>query len=377
MKENLSEVLIEKIKFESLKNELEIILLNKENEETNINLEFNSSLDEKQEKINFLNEELKKSREDLGSADSSILSLENQLKVISEEKFSFEKQKNNLEETIKEKENSRDEEIKSTMAEKEKEISIIQEKLKCAISTCQSSDSRLLILEDDIKQLHLERNKSQLEIEKLMYSNSESNERFQNEKNSLLSENESRINFISEELQNAVKELGSANSKILSQKQKCFEIEKEKNNLLSELSKLRKEFDANRLDIGQSEEELKKLLSENEMKIATLKESHSVRLSDVESEMTHCRVEREHLRKRVRTYLYLIVLVFLFFIFLLCPFNCCALLNYPLAEKREIEINLIIFHCMIFMSVIIFIEHNSTFYVYVFIFIFIFIVFRF
>ena len=346
MKENLSEVLIEKIKFESLKNELEIILLNKKNEETNNNLEFNSSLDEKQEKINFLNEELKKSREDLGSADSSILSLENQLKEISEEKFSFEKQKNYLEETIKEKNNfacSREEEIKSTMAEKEKEISIIQEKLKCAIGTCQSSDSRLLILEDDIKQLHLERNKSQLEIEKLMNLNSECKDRFLNEKNSLLSENESRINFISEELQNAVKELGSANSKILSQKQKCFEIEKEKNNLLSELSKLRKEFDANRLDIGQSEEELKKLLSENEMKISILKESHSVRLSDVESEMTHCRVEREHLRKRVRTYLYLIVLVFLFFIFLLCPFNCCTLLNYPLAEKREIEINVIFF----------------------------------
>ena len=38
MKENLSEVLIEKIKFESLKNELEIILLNKKNDETNINL---------------------------------------------------------------------------------------------------------------------------------------------------------------------------------------------------------------------------------------------------------------------------------------------------------------------------------------------------
>ena len=56
MKENLSEVLIEKIKFESLKNDLEMILLNKKNEETNNNLKFSSSLDEKQEKINFLNE---------------------------------------------------------------------------------------------------------------------------------------------------------------------------------------------------------------------------------------------------------------------------------------------------------------------------------
>ena len=304
MKKNLSEILNEKIKFESLKNEFEILLSNKKNEEMKNNFEFNSTIDEKQEKINSLKEELKKSREDLGSADSSILSLEKQLKEISEEKNYFEKEKNSLEKLINEKNNfalGREEELKFSIVKKEKEISIIEEKLKDAIDACQISDSKLRILENEIKQFHAERNISQIEIENLKILNNETEERFRNEKNNLLTESESRIKLFSEELQTAVKDLGSANSIILTQKQKCFEIEKEKNNLSSELTKLRKEFDENRLDIGQSEEELNKILSENEIKISKLQESHSVRLSDVESEMTHCRVEREHLRKRVRT----------------------------------------------------------------------------
>ena len=303
-------MLKEKSEIELQKNNIEILLLLRQKEDTEINLKFNISMNEKEDKINMLQKELQKFHEELGLSTSSLLSLQEKIKIIEEEKNYFEEQKNYLEESIDEKNLffqkinkdacDRDEKLKRIMDEKEKEILRIEEKLQYSVESYQSIDSRLRTSEDVVKTLQQENNIMQLEIDKLQNDLREAKENFQDEKNYLLSDNENKINLISEKLQIAIEDLESANSTVSLQKQKCFEIEKDKNIISSELMKLRRELDECRLEVSKSEEELNSIMSENENQILNLKQSHGVRLSDVESEMTHCRIEREHLRKRVR-----------------------------------------------------------------------------